>query len=460
MPAQRRGINRRALIGAGVLGVGGYAAWRAYGEQAGGDVAAPPTRHPAWTYDPSGALLDGARPTLADGTLYLTAERPNAVHAVDAGTGRRRWTAEVGAGERAEAALGPVTAARGTAYVAGEGGRVVAFDAADGTRRWATDPLGGGTALAPLVFGSTVCVLLQQKTVASEAVTQHTARKGVLCGLDAADGRVRWRAQGDMVALRDGRDGLLVAETHGGERLAALDPETGRERWSVPRPGSVVLGPGVAYVVQRTGAGRRLTAVDLGNGDELWHAPAPGAGGADSDASGVMLTVADGGRRLYACDAGSGTLWAYDARSGARRWRATVQGPVDGALAQVGSAVCLSSSSGFAAARDMESGSGGGFSGLFGGGSTQGGGYVAALGADDGAQLWRTDRTDDCRHGPVAVGSHDVVVAHGADWWAYDVRTGRPRWRVADGAGQETAPLVGAGMLYGVGGAGVHAVRL
>ncbi len=79
-----------------------------------------------WSYDElkgardSADLPDGARhPIVVDGAVYVSTEDSGAVHSVDAGTGEKRWSFEIGS-ERAKAGFvtfSPVAVAKGTAYV-------------------------------------------------------------------------------------------------------------------------------------------------------------------------------------------------------------------------------------------------------------------------------------------------------------------------------------------------------
>lgn len=53
-----------------------------------------------------------------------------------------------------------------------------------------------------------------------------------------------------------------------------------------------------------------------------------------------------------------------------------------------------------------------------------------------------------------------VLVAHGAQTWAYDAGTGAARWRVTGEPGAGDAPLTADGRLYVVTDAGIGAVTV
>ncbi|WP_408909568.1 outer membrane protein assembly factor BamB family protein [Streptomyces solicavernae] len=85
------------------------------------------------------------------------------------------------------------------------------------------------------------------------------------------------------------------------------------------------------------------------------------------------------------------------------------------------------------------------------------GGYVTAYSASTGERLWRTVRDDECASGPVQAGS-SILVSHRAEVWAYDDRTGTPRWGTADDTAAGVDPLVGGGRLYVTTDSGIHAI--
>ncbi|WP_406862298.1 PQQ-binding-like beta-propeller repeat protein [Streptomyces sp. HUAS MG47] len=450
---ETRHVGRRAVLGAGVVGVGAFAAWRVFGSEEEAGIPAPPERQPAWTYAMNGAAKGVTWLSSAGSTLYVTSETPLSVHAVDGGSGRGRWVAEVAGGEPVKAALGQVTVAGGTVYVAARGGYVHALADEDGSRRWASAPQGGGEPAAPVVIGSTVCALMRTEKVADTGGSSETLVEGVLCGLDAGTGRVKWRTEGNRLVLGDPSHGQVIAETRDGERIVALDADSGRERWSLPKQDSVVVPATGAKLMYATGAGKanELAAYDLSTGRPRWKSPAPPKERADGP--GAHVTLSADGRTVYACGGGDGGVYSYDAATGDRRWRATVDAPVNPEVTPGGSAVFLVTSDAYQGAHSLDSG----FRNPFSDGATEPDGYVVARAASDGKQLWRTP-SETCTSAAALAGSGAVLVGHDAELWAYDARTGAARWRVKGEADAERVPLVVGGRLYALTDAGVVAV--
>ncbi|WP_418958336.1 PQQ-binding-like beta-propeller repeat protein [Streptomyces tritici] len=439
---QGRHVGRRAVLGAGVVGVGAFAAWKVFGGDEDAGIPAPPERQPVWTYAMNAAAAGVSWLSSAGGSLYVATAGPLSVHAVNARTGRGRWVAEVNGGTQGDAVLGPVAVAGGTVYAAVEGGHVSAFSDEDGSRRWASAPLGGGPPAAPVVIGSTVCVLTGTEKAADEAGSTRTLVEGVLCGLDTATGRVTWRTEVNRLLLGDPSRGQVIADTRDGERIVALDAGSGDERWSLPKQDSVVPATDtkLMYAIG-SGKANELAAYDLSTGERRWKAPAPPKERAEG--SGARITVSADGRTVYACEGGTGAVYAYDAATGDRRWRATVDSPSTPEAASGGSAVFLATSDGYRGAHSVDSG----FQNPFSDGRTEPGGYVSARAASDGRRLWRTP-SDGCTSAPAAAGSAFVLVGQSSEVWAYDARTGAARWRAKGEPGAEGVPLIADGRVY------------
>jgi outer membrane protein assembly factor BamB len=225
-------------------------------------------------------------PVGADGRLYVTSYRDEAVYALDPDWGRPLWRAEVGPVRQTPAFH------EGTCYVA-TGATIYALSATDGTLRWSFDRA-GNEFVSP--------------TVADAAV--FTGDRGVYA-LDGETGEERWhrpslpRPSGGLAYAA----GLVFCgDTHRG--VFALDAETGEERWQTNLPGSVRRAPTVAaggrepvvYATTKDGYVAALTARD---GTVLWkHA----AGGSFRSPS----TPVDG---MVLCADESGTVTAISGRT-------------------------------------------------------------------------------------------------------------------------------------------------
>ncbi|WP_353961861.1 PQQ-binding-like beta-propeller repeat protein [Streptomyces sp. NBC_01481] len=86
-------------------------------------------------------------------------------------------------------------------------------------------------------------------------------------------------------------------------------------------------------------------------------------------------------------------------------------------------------------------------------------GYVLAHSARTGRALWRQNREQPSWTPPVPAGRL-ALVGHDTAWWAYDIATGEPRWRLACDGALADDPVMRDGMLYGPNTEGVRAVRL
>lgn len=446
MPERTRGhLSRRRLLaagGAGVVALGGFAAWQLLGDD---DAPRPKERETAWRYVPRGADLMYAEVTVVGNTLYLTTGSPAALHAIDARSGRRRWVARLPEREVTDGEFGAVTVADGVVYIGTWGGSVHAFSVGDGSRRWASGGLGAGSPARPVVLGSTVCALAREIVDDSEYGGEHRRAKGVLVGLEAEGGAELWRHESANLVLGHGSSGTLVAETAAGERLSGLDPGTGEARWSAPAAAHVAFG-GDAICVLGGGKDHRLTVRDATTGEVRWRARSVRESGSSES---LALTVDARRGTVYACDF-TGDIRAHALDSGRQRWRARIEEPCEPLLLARGSSLYACSGSGYG----HQAGDGG----LFGIGGKSGG-YVLALSARDGERRWRTDRAETSWSRPVAAGERAVVVAHESGWWAYDGRTGAPRWRV-DGDAKPGEPAASGGLLYLLDGEGVRAVRV
>ncbi|MFI1968352.1 hypothetical protein BLA24_13470 [Streptomyces cinnamoneus] len=418
---------------AGALGVGGYTGWELLRDK---DVAVPPTRAPLWDFE---ARQTGGRLNFSlavDGGGVFAATSSPGILALDATTGRKRWSARLGEGSWES---GSVTVADGSAYLVTATGAVQAYRADDGELLWSARELGSGYSGAAAVLGSTLCVQLTRYVD-----DEGPGKPGALCGLDSATGRVRWTTPASGIfqplpgrQLLFARTGELTDETHDARPVGAVNPLTGAVAWEAPASAdeeTIGLSPDgdTVYLLDEE---HRLCAYATGTGERRWRVPAM---------DGVITVTEDGGT-VYVCTY-RGDLASYDARSGERRWRRTVaKGYSRPAVAHRDGRVFITSGDGY------------GFDSFFGMGGERG--YVLALAADSGKELWRVNRMEPCSSPPTAVGD-DVIVTHSADWWAYDARTGKPRWRLAAASSITADPYVASGVLYGLCDDGIRAARL
>ncbi|MGR3634212.1 MAG: outer membrane protein assembly factor BamB family protein [Limimaricola soesokkakensis] len=198
-------------------------------------------------------------------------------------------------------------------------GELVALDAETGARLWTQD-LGAPGAGAPAVANGTVYAV---------------SRDGRGLALDARTGRVKWQISGveDLQRYDGGAgpavDGDLAVFPFTSGEVVGTFPESGRQRWSAVvagrRPGAAaalaangisgdpVLEDGRVYVGNASG---RMSAIDDFTGETLWSAP-DGAISPVVPAGGSLFLLNDV-NQLVRLDAATGAaLWRVDLPEGA-----------------------------------------------------------------------------------------------------------------------------------------------
>lgn len=191
-----------------------------------------------WTL-PIGLDATGFYPTADAGLATVRYDGP--LELVDLASGRVRWTRPFPAGPISGPAAAPLTVADGAVLVA-VNGRLTGYDDQTGRIRWtevltAVQPAGhgelGSQASAGLVY------LTGTQAGADGQSTQ------VLLGVNAADGRVKWRlAAGPQESLDAYAPGLMsVTYESGDTRQDELDPATGRVRGQIASPYHALVTP-------------------------------------------------------------------------------------------------------------------------------------------------------------------------------------------------------------------------
>jgi outer membrane protein assembly factor BamB len=196
-------------------------------------------------------VVDGGQVLVADTLSHQGSAPASHLHALDAGTGRRRWRADLHAPEQGFFAEPPVVAG-GLAYVASASRMLVAVDTRSGREVW-RDQDG-----FPLVAG----------VRAGLAIALVGDR---LAGFDAATGARRWQTPvgsgpGEQWAVLDGD--AVLATANGG--VVAVDAATGAARWRAAvgdAAGRPVAAGERVYVATRD----RLVAIDRATGREVWR---------------------------------------------------------------------------------------------------------------------------------------------------------------------------------------------
>ena len=346
-------VSRRGLL----LGMGavlGTAAVAGFGPSAaglfGGGSGDPPPgggtgrAAPRWSY-PTGGPVNGL--AAGDGVVYA-AGADAVAHAIEAGTGRARWTntlpravdrtpvvadgsVYVDAGHSLFALAtdgAPRWEADGRLVAAGDGivvagttddrvrDQVTAYDAATGAQRWHSP-----------VDGALTSGFALDTPGAVAGGRAHVGLEGALRTLDVATGATLWEQPlPDLKTVTTA--GPLVVCTGGvatgADTLVAFDAVTGQERWrrtTEQQYGPVAAHDGTLYVDAGHGAG--LTAMDAETGDTRWELDADGLPDAMIGTAPVVVgdTCYVAGTRIGGLDATpSFALFAHAVDTGEERW--------------------------------------------------------------------------------------------------------------------------------------------
>ncbi len=200
--------------------------------------------------------------------------------------------------------------------------------------------------------------------VLSEGSVYAAARDGTVVRMDAASGKVIWKANaGTRLSSGVGTDGKLLAVGSDEGVLVVLDAEKGSMLWRARVSSEMLATPKIAggLVLART-ADSRIFAFEVADGKRRWVYQRAAASLIVRSPAGI--TVGDG--RVYGGFAG-GKLVSIDLETGALRWEATVSQPkgstelervsdISGDPALLGREVCAASYQGRAACFELQSG--------------------------------------------------------------------------------------------------------
>ena len=194
---------------------------------------------------PAGGFFQSAAAT--DGDAFYLGGWDNTLYALDAATGRPRWTAKMGRGPDGKfgipyspAASGPAVAG-GRVLIAGLDGVLYALESRGGTPLWqirapqGSDPFGHST-IAAAANGQAVYLA-------------GTGEQGTVYAIEGATGRVLWQsAIGQAVcdgAPRLSPDGKSLAVMGYRGRVAVLETGAGKKNWTYELgPGNIFSTPG------------------------------------------------------------------------------------------------------------------------------------------------------------------------------------------------------------------------
>jgi outer membrane protein assembly factor BamB len=267
---------------------------------------------PRWTYEAGAALWAG--PTVAGGLVFAGGQ-DGRVHAVEARTGKPRWSFQAGGAIRTRPIL-----AGGELYVQADDGFLYKLSASKGEERWRVRIVEKPVERLPFDnpksrydrFGSDVTVVGARLYVGTH--------DGKVLALEAERGGRVWEfASGDAVLAAPAVAGGRVYFGSFDKHVYALEADSGRLVWKTDTKGAVVSTP--ALVGDRLVVGNRaydMLGLDAATGAVAWKRYI-WSSWIESSA-----TVRDGIAYVGSSDAAA--VYAFDAKTGEKRWEADVYG--------------------------------------------------------------------------------------------------------------------------------------
>jgi outer membrane protein assembly factor BamB len=271
------------------------------------NVSNASTLRVVWSYQ-TGAAIESS-PAVVDGTVYIGSD-DQYLYALDAATGGLRWRALTGGAVYGSPAVG-----NGLVYDTSGDNHLYAFDVATGDVAWSVD-LGGfaATQTSPALAGSRVFATSGTQTVfAIDAQTGQTYWSKPLinlgCALDGGYSPAVW----NRVLYQTGCSIPLIALNAGNGAFlwrSDLNPE--------PTTGPVLARRAAFYPT----SAREMRAANASSGAVKWSSPGPATGIPLSypalSPAGVVYQAS------YDQTGNPGYLTAWDARTGAFLWTATL----------------------------------------------------------------------------------------------------------------------------------------
>jgi polyvinyl alcohol dehydrogenase (cytochrome) len=265
----------------------------------------------SWTFTASTGDFTGT-PVVANGVL-VAGNNGGWVYALDAVTGKVRWSKDVGQPINGTAAIDANARGGGAVYVpvAEVGGpRLVALSLRDGATRWdtvLTDQANASVFGSPVYWNGTVYI------GTSGPNNDDSTARGSVVAIKANTGRIRWQT----FTVPPGHDGAAVWST------PAIDAATGR----------LYLGTGNNYHQPTTDTEDSMMALDAASGQILGHYQAtsgdtfaadnPAGPDFDFGASANLFNGANG-QPLVGEGQKSGVYWALDRATMKPVWNTTV----------------------------------------------------------------------------------------------------------------------------------------
>ena len=402
--AKRVPILAALVVAAGWLWAipGAQAAWPVYGHDLANTRSAGtdgPSRaqaaslQEAWRFASSHGDFTGT-PVVAGGVL-VAGTNMGAVYALDAATGKLRWSRDLRQPINGSAAI-DLDAPGGAAVfvpVAEQGNpRLVSLALSNGRVRWTARLTRQPKSANADVFGSPTFWRGTVYMGTSGPNGDGSTARGSVVALNEGSGSLRWISY----AVPPGHDGGAVWSTPAidtatrrlyvgtgnayhdpvadtTDAILALDAGSGRmvghyqatpdDAFASDNPAGPDADFGASVNLFRSAGGRALAgegqksgiywALDRATMHPVWHTTV----GPSSPAGGIIGSTASDGTRIYGSDAADGQVWALG-RGGAQAWSSLDPGTLDFAPTAVANGVLYTvDPGGFVVARDSSSGS-------------------------------------------------------------------------------------------------------
>ena len=287
-------VERGVLFGVGLDGVGalnaatGKVLWRA-------PVAGTVNLGLASTWV---LVTDGTVCTTASQVGSSIAQTRNVVLGLDSGSGRRKWVADLPSLPTVLTGAGRLVFTGSPAPPFKGSGQVVALDAATGRRRWTSANL-------HMVPGQ--IAVTENVVVVSTSDRSTVPGRYLTVGLDSATGHELWQADGSADPLIAG-GGLVFGVD---KTLWARDARSGRQVWEH------AFGKQEPLILAATGgnvlanSGQKVHALSAATGEELWSQALPTYPVLFTTAAGAVYVAAVS--NPLAEDGGTNWIYAFQA---------------------------------------------------------------------------------------------------------------------------------------------------
>lgn len=244
---------------------------------AGGNLAWSSGGALAWSSDAGTGSRDAAQrvlstPIVSNGRIFVL-DAVLEVHALDAQTGSRIWSAETAPEDEEDGFGGGLVSDGAVVYVAGGHGKALALNASDGSVRWQVD-LPGPVRSAPALAGGLLLATTADNTIIA-LNTEDGTRAWIQRGVSEATSML------GSPAPAVANDAVISALTNGD--LVVMRASNGRELWrsslgSVRRfdfgtkLSDIVGLPAVAdNILYATSSAGRTAALSLRAGSRIWE---------------------------------------------------------------------------------------------------------------------------------------------------------------------------------------------